>query len=305
LSSAETSDPDTIANPAFEAHYRSIFGERWTRLRRALCEPARHAARLNSAHPEPTSRLPDAAEPIEWLPGCRQLPPGESFPPPPEEADVPRAYYPMDAASVWAARVLQVESGDRVLDTCAAPGGKTLVLAEAMGERGFLVANDRSSSRRARLHDVLETHLPAARRERIRVTGHDATKWGLHQQNLYDRILVDAPCSGERHLLDDPARLRDWSDGRPERMAHRQYPMLCAALDAVRVGGRILYSTCALSPTENDEVVERLLERSPDAVDPLELDDDIGESTTYGRAIRPDTSGGWGPMFVAALERIA
>ena len=292
----------TSVNLDFEAYYRSIFGKRWPTLRDALMQPSRQVARLTPHHPDPASRLPGRAEPLASSERCLQLEPGSAFESPPR-SECPAPYYLLDGASVWAARALDVQPGDRVLDMCAAPGGKTLVLADDMGERGFLVANDRSSSRRARLHDVLESHLLEARRSRIRVTGHDATKWGLHQQSMYDRVLVDAPCSGERHLLDAPDRLREWSRGRPEQMAHRQYPLLCAALDAARVGGRIVYCTCALAPTENDEVIEQLLARSPDRVECLELQLPRGEATEYGWHVLPDTADGWGPLFVAGLER--
>ena len=103
-----------------------------------------------------------------------------------------KAYY-LDRASAAAARALDVKPGDHVLDMCAAPGGKTLLLALSLAGKGSLISNDRSSDRRRRLKDVVETHLPVAFRDIVNVTGHDASRWGLHEQDTYDRILLDAP----------------------------------------------------------------------------------------------------------------
>ena len=109
----------------------------------------------------------------------------------------------MDGASILAAQALDPQPGDDILDLCAAPGGKSLMLAEKIAEAGTLVANDRSASRRGRLKRVLESYIPNPVRERIRVTGHDATKWCVFETEAYDRILLDAPCSSERHVLHD------------------------------------------------------------------------------------------------------
>ena len=153
---------------------------------------------------------------------------------------------------------LAVERGDAVLDMCAAPGGKTLVLALALDGEGSLTANDRSADRRARLRRVITDHLDARLRLPITVTSHDATKWSLYERDAYDKILLDAPCSSERHVLTDEKALRAWSPSRPKRLAITQFAMLAAALEAVKVGGTILYVTCSINSGENEEVIEKL-----------------------------------------------
>lgn len=251
----------------FEEFYSSRFGERWPGLRDALCREPRPVARPNA--------FPDR-EPI---------------------------YY-MDEASIHAARALDVLVGDRVLDLCAAPGGKTLILAEALAEAGRLVANDRSATRRARLLTVLREYLPPDVLERVQVTGHDAEKWCLHERDAYDRILLDAPCSSEGHVLRDPRALAEWTPARITQLARRQYAMLASALQVVRVGGRIVYSTCALIEEENDSVVQRLLDRRGDGVRVLDPSAPMGRRAGHGWEIHPDRDGGRGPIYFCVLERV-
>lgn len=259
--------------------------------------------------------------------------------------------YFLDRASAIAARALEPAQSDSVLDLCAAPGGKTLVMAQMMAvaganrprspgmeEResweeapgndsgaaqsgalgpgrmkgafeGTIVANERSASRRSRLHRVLEEHLPLEIRTRIRVTGHDARTWGMHEREQYERVLLDAPCSSEAHLLASPRYLDEWSPSRSRQLSIRQHALIAAAIDAARPGAMILYCTCAVSPLENDEVVRWALKRRggvveidrPAAADALA----IIEPTEFGSHIWPDVSPGHGPIFFSRLRKIA
>lgn len=210
--------------------------------------------------------------------------------------------YFLDAASLAPPSALDVAPGMKVLDMCAAPGGKTLQLALKLQGEGCLVANDLSSRRRTRLKQVLQEHLPEDHLRNVKVTGHDASKWGLYQKNYFDRILLDAPCSSERHLLRDPSYLKDWSPSRIKSLSRRQYALLCAAYDALKPGGRIVYSTCALSEEENDRVVEKLMKKR-DAVNVIDpFPDAPGEILRKGRHILPDR-GGAGPIYYCLLEK--
>ena len=284
---------------AFEEWYRAAFGSRWPILEAAVRAPVRHVAWLNPFAPNGGRTLPRDAREVPGLPGCFESASG--FDPP---AGMPRPYYLLDAASILAARALEVQAGDRVLDLAAAPGGKTLILVAAMGETGTLVANDRSAARRARLREVLDAYLPQHVRARVSVTGHDAARWALHERDAYQRILLDAPCSSERHVLADAKALAAWTEARPRQLAMRQFAMLASAVDAARSGGRVVYSTCALSPSENDAVVARVLKRRADRVRTVDVMPSIGERTEHGVAILPDRTG-WGPIFYSVLERMA
>ncbi len=221
-----------------------------------------------------------------------------------------KSYY-LDPASAEAAASLEIRPGMQVLDMCAAPGGKAVALLQSFlntspNESINLTLNERSASRRARLQRVLSDSVPSWSRSPIRVTSHDARKWGLHEQNVYDVILLDTPCSSERHLIQEPKTLRDWSPKRSVRLALDAYAMLAAALTAVRPGGVVLYLTCALSPLENDGVIAKALQRRGDefkGLSPPELSG--SEPSQYGCIVLPDRAAGHGPLFAARLQKHA
>jgi 16S rRNA C967 or C1407 C5-methylase (RsmB/RsmF family) len=249
--------------PDFDAYYSALFRERWPALRKAMEKP-----------PVPVAF-------------SRNL----------------RAPYYLDRASVMAALAPGESGNARILDMCAAPGGKTLVLASSLGPEGGITANERSAERRRRLCKVLDDHLAPGLREQVRVTGHDAARWGLYEQDAYDIVLLDAPCSSERHLVLNPRHLESWSPARIRHLSRQAYAMLLAALDAVKPGGRVLYSTCALSPEENDGVIERAGKRRPNAFAPLPARTPESEKTLFGENIWPDRADGAGPIFFALLEK--
>lgn len=212
--------------------------------------------------------------------------------------------YELDPASLRVAQILDTHPGDSVLDMCAAPGGKSLASIFSVEGRGQWVLNDLSQDRVHRLKRVLQQFVPEDIQPNIRVTRRDASRWGLHEKDAYDRVLVDAPCSGERHLLESEKDLDQWSRRRGEGLTYRQYALLCAALDAAKPGGRIVYSTCSLNPIENDGVIDKLLRKKGERFQVIHLE--IGpheEPTVHGRQILPDTSPGWGPIYFCALEK--
>jgi 16S rRNA C967 or C1407 C5-methylase (RsmB/RsmF family) len=186
---------------------------------------------------------------------------------------------------------------------CAAPGGKSLVIAAALEGTGSLVSNDRSASRRGRLKRVIAEHLPADYAASVLISSHDATRWGLYEKDRYDRILLDAPCSSERHVLGEAKYLEQWSPSRTKRLAAQSFAMAAAALDALKPGGLLLYSTCTISRLENDGVIGKLLKRRPGMVEILEVPLGYGEKTEYGHMVLPDSSGGKGPMYIARLRK--
>ncbi len=212
--------------------------------------------------------------------------------------------YYMDRASVLAASQLPLENAGKILDMCAAPGGKSLVLALGMEKDAYLVSNDRSAPRRNRLINVLNSSLEKSIRERIKVTGYDSSKWSLYEKDVYDRILLDAPCSSERHVFNDPKALGIWGTGRPKQLAILQFAMLAAALDAVKTGGYILYSTCSVNPAENNGVIEKLFEKRKGRVEEISTDVPYAEKLPHGSIIMPDISDGLGPLYFCLLRRI-
>ena len=126
----------------------------------------------------------------------------------------------------------------------------------------------------------MDGHLPTEFRSNLTITGHDATRWGLHEQGVYDRILLDAPCSSERHLIHNPNHLAQWSLGRTRSLAQQALAMLCSAFEALKPGGHLLYSTCSISPEENGILVERFAAKRPHswtlAEQKIVLPDEVG-----------------------------
>lgn len=216
------------------------------------------------------------------------------------------APYFLDPASAEAAAALGVEPGDRVLDLCAAPGGKSLILAQSLQGQGELVVNDRSPSRRERLKKVIADHLPPETAARVSVCGYDAARWGLYEASAYSKILADVPCSSERHLLHSPAHLAQWSENRIRSLALRQFAILASALQALQPNGRLVYSTCALNPTENDGVIQKLFHRRPGQFQVVtsSFRGKSGEATAFGVHILPDRCNGRGPIYYCILQKL-
>lgn len=247
----------------FDGYYSAIWGGRWASIRSSLLEERR-----------PVAYSDNLVQP----------------------------YY-MDEASICTARLLPLADGDRVLDMCAAPGGKTLVLASRLDGRGQIVANDRSKDRRARLDKVLRDHLDDRLHSSVRTTCRDASRWGLYEKDAYDAVLLDAPCSSERHVIASDEHMAMWSPGRPKRLAIEQYALLSSAFMTTRPGGFILYSTCSLNPREDEMVVARLFERRKGLVEEVPVEVAMAERRTYGAMIVPDTSSGLGPMYFCLLRK--
>ncbi|DBB11045.1 TPA: 5-methylcytosine rRNA methyltransferase nsun4 [Trebouxia sp. C0006] len=131
---------------------------------------------------------------------------------------------------------------------------------------GSLTCNELDPSRKSRLQIVMDSYLPPALKKRVRLTPHDSARyWSRFEPDTYDCVLLDAPCTSERHVLQQAvsgsgksAKLR-WSVRQCEDMAALQVRLLTAALKTVRCGGRVVYSTCSISPLENDQVVSKAI----------------------------------------------
>lgn len=292
-------------NSQFEEFYQSVYGDRWPRLRDALLKKEIQAARWNAFRGAPPTDLKPTL-----LENCF---PSEGVQPLRDDSGL-LDFYVMDPASVVVARALDVQPADRVLDMCAAPGGKALVLSESIGEDGELIANEISEGRRDRLTKVIQQYVPRDRRDQIWVKGADGVRFGLKEPGSFDRVLLDAPCSGERHLLETPKEYDAWTVKRTKGLAQRQYALICGALLALKPGGRLVYSTCALSQFENDGVVEKFLKKKGDQIQSLPAEEVYRstaktlteieyEKTEYGLIFLPDRCG-FGPMYFSVLERL-
>jgi 16S rRNA C967 or C1407 C5-methylase (RsmB/RsmF family) len=242
----------------------------------------------------------DGLDGCHFLPDCYWKPDGYKLE---KNEDGLYRFYVMDPASVLVARALEVEAGDACLDMCAAPGGKSLILAEAQPDK--LISNEMSEGRRERLMRVFHEYIPRSERDFVNVKGLDGNQYGLRMPDEFDRVLADVPCSGERHLFENQSELSLWTEKRTKNLAVRQYSLLSSAWLACKPGGRIVYSTCSISPMENDEVVQKLIKkRKPEILTWSAADNlDFVEKTEHGYQILPDRSG-FGPMYFAVIRKV-
>ncbi len=213
-------------------------------------------------------------------------------------------FYKMDPASILVAKALDVQKNEKILDLCAAPGGKSLIVAEALDSTGELISNEFSNSRRERLVRVFKEYIPMEKRSNIFVKGQDGNQFGLKMPDYFDRVLADVPCSGERHLLENKSEFEKWTIKRSQNLAVRQFSLLSSAWLTCKPKGRIVYSTCSISPIENDDVIKKIIKRREVQVlrpDFLEGPTDL-EKTEYGYQALPDRCG-YGPMYFAVLQK--
>lgn len=169
-------------------------------------------------------------------------------------------YYLQEPSAMTPASRLLVEPGERVLDLCAAPGGKATALGAALKGKGLLVANDVSASRAKALLRNLELFGVS----NAFVTSETPGKLAGVFEGFFDKVLVDAPCSGEGMFRKDPAVMKAWDAQRPDYFARLQEDITRNAVRMLRPGGMMLYSTCTFAPQENEGTVSRLLEECPE-----------------------------------------
>ena len=163
-----------------------------------------------------------------------------------------------DEASQLVGVMARATAGERVLDACAAPGGKTTAMAADMGDQGLLVASDVRPKRVRLLADAVAS----AGAQCVRVIQANAAQ-ALPFADVFDLVLIDAPCSGLGTLRRDPDIKWRRSPEEFPALASLQLRILASAAAVVRTGGRILYSTCSSELEENDEVVEQFLAAHP------------------------------------------
>jgi 16S rRNA (cytosine967-C5)-methyltransferase len=159
--------------------------------------------------------------------------------------------YLQDEASQLVADLMEVKHGDRVLDLCAAPGGKTTLMADRAGDTAFIVAADRSPARMATV--MATTQLQGF--EKIFPVILDATQPLPFPRESFDRVLVDAPCSGTGTLRANPEIRWRLVEGDFENFAEQQRKIFSRAIAVLRPGGRLVYSTCSVEREENEEVI--------------------------------------------------
>jgi len=174
-------------------------------------------------------------------------------------------YYIQEAASMLPAELFDFDRLEHplILDMAASPGGKTIHLVDRTLDKGLIIANDASRSRIPALRIVLQNW--GAINQAI--TNTQGEWYGRAYPDRFDAVLLDAPCSMQGLRTSSSHKMRPITENEIESLAERQFHLLESALQTVKVGGQVVYSTCTLSPYENEGVVSRILDKFPEAIE--------------------------------------
>ncbi|MBP7057393.1 RsmB/NOP family class I SAM-dependent RNA methyltransferase [Candidatus Gracilibacteria bacterium] len=295
-----------IGREAFIAYYQTAFGDEGT-LAQVLSHHSQPIVRFASKNQAQLAQLWQAAhlpwQPLSWCADAvrwpTDIPAGTTLP-----GHDQHLFYLQNASSLLPVLALAAQPGDTILDACAAPGGKGLYIAEQIHYQGTLMLNDSSPARSQRIQRIFEEHqVPPC----YHITkGNAATIFRQHPEH-FDRILLDAPCSSEKHVWQSAEHLKQWSYGRIRRLAQQQYALLSGLWRALKPGGRLVYSTCALNQEENELVIDKFLKKYSDTVRTMNYPQTLPgyqTNSAYGRISMDSLSNdNLDPMFIAILEK--
>jgi NOL1/NOP2/sun family putative RNA methylase len=201
----------------------------------------------------PFSLSPVAWEPCGYYYGQEDAPGKYPY----HEAGV---YYMQEPSAMAPAAYLDAQPGEKILDLCAAPGGKSTQIAAAMKGEGLLVSNEIHPARAKILSENIER---MGIRNCMVINESPQTLAGIWEA-YFDRIMVDAPCSGEGMFRKNELACEEWSTDNVRLCASRQLEILSCAASMLRPGGRLVYSTCTFAPEENEGTISRFLEQHPE-----------------------------------------
>ncbi len=218
-------------------------------------------------------------------------------------------YYIQEPSAMLPVEVLDIQKGDFVLDMCGAPGGKSTQILSKMRGNGLLVSNDYSASR----SKIMAKNIELMGATNFIVLAEEQAKLKKRFTNFFDKILIDAPCSGEGMFRKDSNLAKNWSEDDVYKYSSIQKDLLDNAKDMVKTGGQIVYSTCTLNTEENEEVILDFINKNPQFILEKIHYDELGVSSGLGRIIDdelnktarvfPHRSKGEG-HFVAKLKKI-
>ena len=241
----------------FLMRMQSQLGAEYPAFLESLERPRAVALRFNPLKGE-APELPFVGEKVPWEPmGYYYDPEARPGLHPYHEAGV---YYLQEASAMSAVALLAPQPGERICDLCGAPGGKTTQIAGRMMGEGFLLCNE-INPKRAK---ILSRNIERMGVANALVTNEHPARLAERLPGFFDRVLIDAPCSGEGMFRKEEAAVTDWSLETVEMCARRQAEILDSGAVLVRPGGRLVYSTCTFAPQENEQAVSAFLERHPD-----------------------------------------
>lgn len=247
----------------FENRMKGLLGnEEYIRYLNCFDEPRHFGLRVNTAKISTEDFLkiaPWPLKPVPWISNGFYYD-GEKYQPAKHPYYFAGLYYLQEPSAMTPADRLPVEPGDRILDVCAAPGGKATELGARLQGTGLLAANDLSNSRAKGLLKNIELMGIG----NALVLSEEPGKLIPYFTEYFDKILIDAPCSGEGMFRKDRKMIRAWEEHGPDFFAKIQRSIIIQAAQMLKPGGMILYSTCTFSPEENEQTVEYLLTEYPE-----------------------------------------
>lgn len=246
----------------FLSNMKELLGEEFPDYIDSMERPSRTALRVNTGKLSPEqfrAISPFALEEVPWTAKGFYYD-GEKDNPAKHPHYYAGLYYIQEPSAMIPASILPVEPGDKILDLCAAPGGKATELAARLEGTGLLVANDISVSRGM----ALAKNLQIAGVRNAVVTAETPEHLADRLGRYFDKILIDAPCSGEGMFRRDPHMVRDWLEHGPEYYVPMQRQILEKAWEMLKPGGYMVYSTCTFSVQEDEAMVQWFLDHYPD-----------------------------------------
>ncbi len=241
----------------FLERMEAMLGSEYPAFLESLERPRAVALRFNPLKGDAPS-LPFVGDPVPWEEkGFYYDPCARPGLHPYHEAGV---YYLQEASAMAPVTLLAPQPGEYVCDLCAAPGGKTTQIAGKMAGEGFLLCNE-INPKRAK---ILSRNIERLGVANALVTNEHPENLAKHYPEFFDKVLIDAPCSGEGMFRKEEAAVTDWSVETVQMCARRQREILHSGASLVRPGGRLVYSTCTFAPEENEQTVERFLADHPD-----------------------------------------
>ena len=246
----------------FEARERALLGQRYETLYAAPSDSAARGVTVSALRTTPGTFAAKADMALEPSPFCKAafVVREETFKPGRHPYHHAGVFYSQEPSAASAAPLLGVKPGMRVLDLCAAPGGKSSQLAAALQGQGLLVSNEYVAARA----DILKSNLERMGVPNAVILNEAPARIAEALPEFFDRVLVDAPCSGEGMFRKEEAAVTDWSQQTVEMCAARQAEILDNAARLLKPGGRLVYSTCTFAPEENEQTIAAFLDRHPE-----------------------------------------
>ena len=242
---------------AFLDRMQCQLGEEYPAFLESLERPRAVALRFNPLKGD-APKLPFVLENVPWEPmGYYYDPQARPGLHPYHEAGV---YYLQEASAMAPVALLEPQPGEYICDLCAAPGGKTTQIAGRMAGQGLLLCNE-INPKRAK---ILSRNIERMGVSNALVTNEHPEKLAKQLEGFFDRVLIDAPCSGEGMFRKEEAAVTDWSPETVRMCANRQAEILRSGAQLVRPGGRLVYSTCTFAAEENEQTIAAFLAEHPE-----------------------------------------